>query len=111
MYWCCQYIFQKSNVLPWSARQYFITFSLKYSVLWAQTEEICFFVDNTENFGSLGSAIYKIFSLEGKLRYLYQIIFCKIVLVMYCQYSFLEVMKWYWYYIIGDVMFNVMQYL
>ena len=31
-------------------------------------------------------------------------------MVMYCQYNFLEVMYWYWYYIFGDVMSNVMQY-
>ncbi len=29
---------------------------------------------------------------------------------MYCQFNFLEVMYWYWYYIFGDVMSNVMQY-
>ncbi len=31
-------------------------------------------------------------------------------MVMYCQFNFLEVMYWYWYYIFGDVMSNVMQY-
>ncbi len=31
-------------------------------------------------------------------------------MVMYCQYNFLELMYWYWYYIFGDVMSNVMQY-
>ncbi len=29
---------------------------------------------------------------------------------MYCQYNYLEVMYWYWYYIFRDVMSNVMQY-
>ncbi len=31
-------------------------------------------------------------------------------MVMYCQYNFLEVMYWYWYYIFGDMMSNVLQY-
>ena len=31
-------------------------------------------------------------------------------MVMYCQDNFLEVMYWYWYYIFGNVMSNVMQY-
>ena len=31
-------------------------------------------------------------------------------MVMYCQYNYLEVMYWYWYYIFRDVMSNVMQY-
>ncbi len=31
-------------------------------------------------------------------------------MVMYCHYKFLEVMYWYWYYIIGNVMSNVIQY-
>ncbi len=41
---------------------------------------------------------------------MYQIKLGKIVMVMYCQYNFLEVMYWYWYYIFGDMMSNVMQY-
>ncbi len=41
---------------------------------------------------------------------MYQIKLGKIVLVMYCQYNFLEVMNWYWYYIFGAVMSNVIQY-
>ncbi len=30
---------------------------------------------------------------------------------MYCHYKFLEVMYWYWYYMFGNVMNNVMQYI